>query len=388
MATAFPGREAAVTGRRERHWFFPILRHVDFALVGSALALSLIGVVMVYSATREQLLQAGGDPHAYLKRQMVWVAIGVVVMVVVALFDYHVYQQWGYVIYGLVLCSLIGVFAIGKSQYGSVRWYQFGPLQLQPSEFAALGLIVVIATYCSRKPGVLEFREMLGILVLAGVPMALVFKQPDLGTTIVLGVTLAAMLVAAGVRVRYLLFLFVVVVGGFVLALHAHILKPYQLRRLTGFLHPNQGQASYNYDATMSKTAIAGGGLKGSGLFHGTSTNGAFIPNEQNDFIFSAVGEQLGFLGSAVVIGLFGIIAFRMLRAAQRARDSFGRMLCAGALAFLSFSVFENIGMTIGIMPVTGIPLPFVSYGGSACFAFFATVGLVLNVELRRVVRR
>lgn len=388
MATAVPGREAAVTSRRERHWFLPILRHVDFALVGSALALSLIGVVMVYSATRDQLLQAGADPHAYLKRQLIWVVVGVVVMVVVALFDYHVYQQWGYVIYGLVLCSLIGVFVIGKSQYGSVRWYEFGPLQLQPSEFAALGLIVAVATYCSRRSGVLEFREMLGILLLAGIPMALVFKQPDLGTTIVLGVTLVAMMVAAGVRIRYLVLLFVVAAGGFVLALHVHLLKPYQLQRLTGFLHPNQGQSTYNYDATMSKTAIAGGGFKGTGLLRGPSTNGAFIPNEQNDFIFAAVGEQLGFLGSAVVIGLFGIVALRMLRAAQIARDAFGRMVCAGALAFLAFSVFENIGMTIGIMPVTGIPLPFLSYGGSACFSFFATVGLVLNVELRRAGRR
>lgn len=343
---------------------------------------------MVYSATREQLIQAGADPHAYLKRQLIWVVIGLIVMVVVGLFDYHVYQQWGYVIYGLVVSGLIGVFLIGKSQYGSVRWYQFGPLQLQPSEFAAIGLIIAVATYCSRRTGVLEFREMLGILVLAGVPMVLVFKQPDLGTTIILGVTLAAMLVAAGVRVRYLVLLFVVVVAAFVLALHAHLLKPYQLQRLTGFLHPNEGQSTYNYDATQSKIAIAGGGATGTGLFHGTSTNGLLIPNQQNDFIFSAVGEQLGFLGGAVVIALFGIIALRMLRAAQTARDSFGRLLCSGALVFLAFSVFENIGMAIGIMPITGIPLPFLSYGGSASFAFFATVGLVLNVEMRRLGRR
>lgn len=382
------GRESAVTGRRERHSLLSLLRHVDLALVGSALALALIGVVMVYSATRELQIQAGGDPHSYLKKQLLWVAIGLVVMVVVAAVDYHVYQQWGYVIYGLVLCSLLGVFAVGRSQFGSVRWYQFGPLQLQPSEFAVIGVIIAVATYCSRKTGVLEFREMLGILVLAGIPMALVFKQPDLGTTILLGVTLLAMLVAAGVRLRYLAFLAVVVAGAFVLALHAHILKPYQVQRLTGFLHPGQGLSSYNYDTNQAKIAIAGGGVTGSGLFHGTSTNGLFIPNQESDFIFSAVGEQLGFLGAAVVIGLFGVLGFRMLRAAQTARDNFGRMVAAGALAFLAFSVFQNIGMNIGLMPVTGIPLPFVSYGGSACFAFFALVGLVLNVELRRAARR
>jgi rod shape determining protein RodA len=388
VATAFSGREATVTGRRERNYLVTLLRHVDFALVGSAVALALVGIVMVYSATREQLIQAGIDPHYYMTRQILWVFVGIVVMVIVSLIDYHVYQQWGYVVYGLVVCSLVGVFLIGTHAYGSQRWYHFGPLQLQPSEFAPIGLIVAVATYCSRRKGVLEFREMLAILVLSGIPMVLVFAQPDLGTAILLGITLTILLIAAGVRVRYLFLLLVVVAGGFVLALHIHLLKPYQMQRLTGFLHPNQGLTSYNYDTHQSIIAVASGGTSGTGLGHGSSTNGLFIPNQQNDFIFSAVGEQLGFLGSAVVIGLFGVICFRMLRAAQSARDNFGRLVCAGALAFLGFSVFENIGMTIGLMPVTGIPLPFVSYGGSASFAFFATVGLVVNVHMRRLGRR
>ncbi|MGH9303466.1 MAG: rod shape-determining protein RodA [Acidimicrobiales bacterium] len=361
-----------------------LLRRIDVALAASAVALAGIGAVMVFSATRVQLAAAGENPHRYLERQLVWIAIGIVVMTVVAAIDYRRFRQFGYLIYGLVLVSLLGVFVAGTSQYGSVRWYELGPLQLQPSEFAAIGLIVAVATYCSRKQGVLELRETVGLLVLAAVPMALVFRQPDLGTTIVLGVTLAAMLVAAGIRVRYLLLLFAVVIAAFVLALHAHILKPYQVQRLGGFLHPNQGLSSYNYDGAQSKIAIASGQLSGTGLFRGPATNLAYIPNQDNDFIFSAIGEQLGFLGSAVVIGLFGLMALRMLRAAQTARDGFGRMVCAGALAFVAFSVFENIGMTIGLMPVTGIPLPFVSYGGSASFAFFATVGLVLNVEMRR----
>jgi rod shape determining protein RodA len=235
---------------------------------------------------------------------------------------------------------------------------------------------------------VLEFRETIAILVLAGVPMVLVYLQPDLGTTIILGVTLTAMLVAAGVRVRYLAMLAVFVIGGFLLAIHLHVLKQYQLERLTSFLHQNEGTQGVNYDLSQSTNTISSGGLHGTGLFRGTATNLGFVPNQETDFIFSAVGEQLGFVGAAAVIGLFGMIAFRMLRAAQIARDSFGRMICAGALAFLAFSVFENIGMTIGITPITGIPLPFISYGGSAVFAFFATVGLVANVEMRRTARK
>jgi len=362
-----------------------MLRHVDVALIGGTLALSLIGVVMVYSATRSQY------GHYYLERQVIWVVLGMVIMVAVMAVDYRRLAAWGYAIYGLVVLSLVGVFVAGKSAsdtFGAQRWYQFGPLQLQPSEFAALGLIIAVATYCSRRTGVLELREMVGIVVLAAVPLVLVYKQPDLGTTIILGVCLAAMLVAANVRARYLALLALVVVGGFGAAIHLHLLDQYQLDRLTNFLHQNTQLRSGNYDLYLSKVTIASGGFHGTGPFRGAATNLAYVPNQQTDFIFSAIGEQLGFVGAALVIGLFGIVSLRIMRAAQTARDSFGRLVCAGAFAFLAFSVFENIGMTIGLMPITGIPLPFISYGGSASFAFFATVGLVANVEMRRVSRR
>lgn len=382
------GREVAVGSGRERRSLLAIARHVDFVLVGTALVLSLIGVVMVYSATRDVLVSEGVSPHYYLERQIAWVVIGIVVMVVVASIDYRRYRQFGYVIYGLVLLSLAGVFVVGRSAYGSQRWYPFGPLDLQPSEFAALGLIVAIATFCSRRQGILSLRDMAGLVLLAAVPMLLVYKQPDLGTAIILGVTLAGMMLAAEVRFRYLVMLFVLVVGGFILALSLHLLHGYQLSRLVSFLNQDKNLKGSNYELSNTKNTISSGGVDGSGLFHGAATNLGLIPNQYTDFIFSAVGEQLGFIGSTVVIGLFSLMALRMLRAAQIARDSFGRLVCVGAVAFLAFSVFENIGANIGIMPITGIPLPFLSYGGSATFAFFATVGLVLNVELRRLGRR
>jgi rod shape determining protein RodA len=378
VATALPGNEFTLN-RTERHPILSLVRHLDLTLIGSAVALGLIGVVMVYSATRAQY------GHYYVERQIIWMTLGLLIMIVVMLIDYQRYRQVGYVLYGLVLLSLAGVFVVGHSAEGAQRWYQFGALQIQPSEFAAIGLILAIATFVSHRHGVLEFREMLTILVLAGVPLVLVYKQPDLGTTIILGVTLAAMLVAAGIRVRYMALLLVVGVGGFVAAIHLHLLHQYQLTRLQSFFHQGQATESTGYQLSQSKLAISSGGLRGMGVFKGSATNLGYIPFQYTDFIFSAVGEQLGFIGSAVVVGLFGMIALRMLRAAQIAKDPFGRMVCAGALAFVAFSAFENIGMTIGITPITGIPLPFISYGGSASFAFFATVGLVANVEMRRM---
>ncbi len=388
MTAVSYGREVALSSRRERRSLLALVRHIDFVLVGCTFALSLVGIVMVYSATRNLLVAQGLSSHYYLERQAVWVLVGTIVMVTVAAIDYRRFRDWAYLIYGLVVMGLVGVFVVGSSALGALRWYQLGPLQLQPSEFAALGLIVALASYCSRRQGVLAFRQIIGLLVLAVVPMVLVYKQPDLGTTIVLGVTLAAMMLAADVRLRYLFLLFLLVIGGFVLALKLHLLHAYQITRLTSFLHQNQDTQSSNYELSMTRNAISAGGLKGVGIDHGLATNLGLIPNQYTDFIFSAVGEQLGFIGSAVIIGLFGIISVRMLRAAQMAKDTFGRLVCVGAAAWLAFSVFENIGMNIGIMPITGIPLPFLSYGGSATFSFFAAVGLVLNVEMRRLPRR
>lgn len=387
--TAVPyGREVAVSTRRDRRSLLALLRHVDFLMLGCTFALALLGVVMVYSATRGSLLQQGLSTRYYLERQAMWVVIGAVIMVAVAAVDYRHYREWGYAVYGLILLSLVGVFAVGRSAFGAERWYQLGPLQLQPSEFAALGLIIAIATYCSRRQGALALREVVGLLLLAGVSMMLVYKQPDLGTTIILCVTLAAMMLAAEIRLRYLALLFAFVGLAFFAAIELHLLHSYQLNRLFCFLHQNKDLQSCNYELNWARNTVSAGGVRGVGLFHGEATNLGMIPNQSTDFIFSAVGEQFGFIGSIVMLGLFGVVALRMLRAARLAKDQFGRLLCVGALAFLSFSVFENVGMNIGIMPITGIPLPFISYGGSAAFAFFAAVGLVLNVEMRRLPRR
>ena len=388
MAVQYPSVPSRWSSHRERHPVWELVRHCDFILVGSAVLLSLIGAVMVYSATRVGQIAVNGDPKYYLKRQLIWLAIGLVVMVVVALIDYHRLEQWGYPLYGLVILSLLAVLThLGHVALGAQRWFSLGPLELQPSEFAALALIVVVGVYCSRKETMLT-RHLVVALALAAVPILLVYKQPDLGTALIMTVVLTVMIVTSGVRLRALAVLAVLGLAGLLGAFHFGLIHAYQLGRLTSFLNQNAGTNGANWNLAQSKAAIGSGGAFGVGIFHGAATNGGYVPSQQTDFIFTAVGEQLGFAGGAVVIALFGVIALRLLRAAQIARDPLGRLLCSGALAFVAFSVFQNVGMTIGLIPIAGIPLPFVSYGGSAMIVFFATVGLVVNVEMRRLARR
>jgi len=244
-------------------------------------------------------------------------------------------------------------------------------------------LVIAIATYCSRRPEGLTLRDMVRLLLLTGVYMILVIKQPDLGTGIVLGVILVVMLAGAGLPGRYLLFLLIGTAIAVTIALKVGLLQHYQIQRLTSFISPNTASRSATYNVDQAKAAIGSGGLFGTGLFHGIATNLSYVPAQPTDFIFSAVGEQLGFVGCSILMFLYGVVAFRVLRVAQQAKDNFGRYLCVGVFALLVFSVVENVGMNLGIMPVAGIPLPFLSYGGSAIVDFFAAIGLVLSVHLR-----
>jgi len=374
--------ERRVARRRSDNAAVAVLRHVDCVLVGSIVLLAVVGVVMVYSASRSLYPL---EPTYFLKRQIAYDVVGFGAMVVAALVDYRRLEEWGYVLYGAVVVALVAVKAIGHTENGAERWISIAGFQLQPSEFAVLAAIIVIGVYLSRHERVLNVRSVAALVVLAGVPMLLVVVQPDLGTAILLAVVLFVMLFVGGVRLRFLAALAVLAVAGFAIAVAVHVLNRYQLDRLTAFLHQDSGGSqTLNYNVIQSKTAIGAGGLRGTGLFRGLETNLAYVPIQYADFIFSAIGEQIGFIGSALVIGLYGVVAYRVFRAVQVARDSLGRLLCAGVLAFLAISVFENIGMATGIMPITGIPLPFISYGGSALLAFFLAAGAVVNVELHR----
>jgi rod shape determining protein RodA len=279
---------------------------------------------------------------------------------------------------------------LGSSSKGAQAWFQLGGFQLQPSEFAKLGLILALAGLAAQFRGEIDARRLGALLAMGMLPLLLIMVQPDLGTALVLVAIIAGMLLVAGVQARHLLVLVLVATVGVVGVLHSNVLKEYQTARLTSFLsqdasvkdNPDLAQALYNVD--QSKTAIGAGSLFGQGLFRGSQTRLGNVPEQHTDFIFTAVGEQLGFAGSATLLAMFCIIAWRIWRTAQVARDSFGTLLCVGVLCLLMFQIFENVGMTMGIMPVTGIPLPFVSYGGSSTIAEFAAIGLVMNVYARR----
>ena len=361
-----------------------LVARLDVVLVLTTLVLAMVGVVMVYSATRDHQVALGLSSRYYLYRQALFVGIGVVVMVVAAALDYHWIEHASTVLYVGIVLALVAMFGIGHSALGATRWINLGPFQFQPSAFAVLVEIAVVAAFCARRSEGLERNDIVKILLLQVIPIVLVVKQPDLGSGIVLGVVLFVMLVMAGVPNRYLLALIALVVLAAFGMVHFGLLKHYQLQRLTSFLHQNTGAQSSTYNLHQSVAAIGSGGMFGTGLFKGLQTNLAFVPEQQTDFIFSAVGEQIGFVGSAAVLLLEGIICWRVLRAAAVARDTLGRLLAIGSFTLVAFSVFENAGMTMGIMPIAGIPLPFLSYGGSATLSFFCAVGLALSVQLRR----
>ncbi|CAG4931630.1 MULTISPECIES: rod shape-determining protein RodA [Acidithrix] len=360
------------------------LLHFDYSLVIATLALALVGVVMVYSATKGKLQSGGLNPKYYLERQAIWVVLGFIAMIVTVLIDYRHIRRLAYVVYGGVCLGLLAVLSpIGHSALGAQRWFQLGPLQLQPSEFATLAVLLSAAFFLRDGEGPIPIGRLIGVLALAGLPMALVIKQPDIGTAIIIGVVFLCQLVVARVRLVHLVVLAMLAVFGIYVVIHLHILQKYQLNRLTSFVNPHANNATTGYNLAQSKIAIGSGGLYGKGLFHGTQTNLSYVPEQQTDFIFTAVGEQFGFIGGSLVILGFGFICWRVWHVMSIARDRLGRLLAAGVLGLLSFSIFQNVAMTMGIMPITGIPLPFMSYGGSAALSFFTAVGVALGIGMR-----
>ena len=354
----------------------------DFLLAGLSVAVALFGVLMVYSATRDGLLLNHENPHYYLERQALFVVLGVVSMLIVSRIDYRRFEHIATPAYLLSCLALLAVKSpLGSNALGSQRWFSFGPIQVQPSEFTVLAMILAIATYCERRPDGLSMRDVRRMLLMASVPIFLVFIQPDLGTAIIMVIVLVVMLAIAGVPPRFLLLLAVVGVGIAFLAVVAGVLRHYQIARFTDFF------GTTPYQVSQAKTAIGSGGMWGEGFFGGKLGNLGYVPEQQTDFIFTAVGEQLGFVGAAGLIVALAAIAGRMLRASMLARDHLGRLLAVGVFTFFAFSCFQNVGMIMGLMPVTGIPLPFMSYGGSAAVCFFLAVGIVLSVTNRRPAR-
>ncbi|HEY5437564.1 MAG TPA: FtsW/RodA/SpoVE family cell cycle protein [Acidimicrobiales bacterium] len=358
----------------------------DIGLFAGLIVLGVLGVVTIYSATRQLLITEGFNPHYFLERQAFFVGLGIVVMYVVSLIDYRRLEIVTTPLYVLSLLSLVGVFVIGSSALGAQRWYSIGILQIQPSEFTVLILILAIATYCQRRPDGLSMYDVVRLLVMAGVPLALIIVQPDLGTSIIVVLSVAAMLVIAGVPPRFMTLLAIIGSAGVAAAVFFDVVQRYAIDRFAGFLHQDSTSPAWAkliYNVVNAKNAIGSGGLHGAGLFNGLQTNLGYVPEQHTDFIFTAIGEQMGFIKSTLILLLLGYVGFRMFRIGYLAKDSMGRLIAIGIFIFFSFSCFENIGMTMGIMPVTGIPLPLLSYGGSAVLVFFTAGGLLLSVSRR-----
>jgi rod shape determining protein RodA len=341
---------------------------------------------MVYSASAARLRGQGLSPRYLLNRQMTFSLIGLGVMVVVATFNYRRLRAWAFPLYLLGIGLLLAVLSpLGASAKGAQRWINVAFFQLQPSEFMKIAVLIVLALFLAERRGHPGVSDVFRAVILVLIPAALIYKQPDLGTLLVMMALMLTMLVIGGTRGRVLLVIMLLGISSVVGVLHLHVLKEYQIARLTAFLDPSTDSQRTGYNLNQARIAVGSGQILGKGLFTGTQTNLDFVPEVQTDFIFTAVGEELGFVGAAVLLGLFAIFLWRGLRIAMLSKDLFGTMLAAGVVAMLAFQMFINIGMTIGVSPITGIPLPFVSYGGSSMITTYVATGLLLNVHMRRM---
>jgi rod shape determining protein RodA len=365
---------------------------LDWVLMSATAVLLGLGAVLVWSATSARDDLTAGDPASYLKRQLVNIAIGVVLGVMVAATDHRWVRILAPLVYAGSVLGLVLVLFMGSTINGSQSWIQLGGMSVQPAEFAKLTVVIGMALLVAeRTEGALSTTsrwevgtvEVTGMLLIAAVPAALILLQPDLGTMLVLAATVFGVIAVSGARWTWLLTLFAGAVAVATLAVRLHVLKAYQLDRFMAFADPGLDPRGAGYNTTQARIAIGNGGIFGQGLFRGSQTRSGFVPEQHTDFIFTVAGEELGLVGSAVLIALLGVVLWRALRIAMRADDLFGRVAAAGIACWFGFQAFQNIGMCLGIMPVTGVPLPLVSYGGSSMFASLMAIGLLQNIHLR-----
>jgi rod shape determining protein RodA len=359
---------------------------MDWLLVLVVIGLSALGVLLVWSATEPGLRAQGDDPRTYLKKQLLNVVIGFALMIAVTFMDSRRLRSWTPAVYGLTLLALLAVLTpLGTDVNGAKAWIALpGGFQVEPSEFAKLAMVMSTATILSLRGGTRPgIKACLLALASAAPLLGLVVIEPALGVAMVLVVVVATMIVLSGMRFRIIaglvaaLGLAVAAAGGL------NLLKGYQMKRFTSFLHPAANLSGAGYNAAQAKIAVGSGGMFGQGLFHGQLIAGNFVPAQQTDFIFTVAGEELGFVGAIVIVFLLGVVIVRALRIAARADDQFGMLVATGIAVWFAFQSFVNIGMTIGIMPITGLPLPFLSYGGSAVFADMIAIGLLQSIHRR-----
>jgi rod shape determining protein RodA len=382
-------RRLQITQARQSIW-----ARVDWVLLLATLSLAGIGTMLVWSATINQTDLTGEQPTAYAVRHLVNLGIGIVLGLIVAATDYRWVRIWTPVVYVASIAGLALVFTpgIGAEINGSRSWIDLGGLSLQPAEFAKLAVIVSMALVVAEKAegrrtsmtsGSLRDLDVLILLSIAAVPAALILMQPDLGTMLVLSATVFGFIALAGAPARWLIGLVVGAIMTAVVGVQVGVLDDYQVDRFAAFTNPALDPLGAGYNTQQARIAIGNGGLFGQGLFEGTQTQSGFVPEQHTDFVFTVVGEELGLVGATAVIALLALLLWRALVIARQAEDMFGRLVAGGIVCWFGFQAFQNIGMCLGIMPVTGVPLPLVSYGGTSMFVTLLAIGLLQNIHLR-----
>ncbi|MEC7404710.1 MAG: FtsW/RodA/SpoVE family cell cycle protein [Actinomycetota bacterium] len=382
--TTFPAAGGRFREERDPWWFV-----VDPLLILSVMAITAMGALLVYSATRGPATELDPANTSFLTRQVFFAVVGAGLGLFAALINIERIRSLVSVAYISTLGLLLGTLLFGADINGTQAWYRLGGFTFQPSEPGKLVLIVTLATVFSGDR--VGFQRMAAGLLLAGVPIGLILLQPDLGTVLVYIVVTAVMIMMSNISMRLILLLVLAAITAITMIFTSDVLEDYQKDRLTVFVLDDEAVAELGadavrvaYNAEQSQIAIGNGGLTGTGLFQGTQTSSNLVPEQQTDFIFSVAGEELGFRGAAILLVLFAVVVVRIWRVAVRASDEFDRLMAVGVMSMFVFQVFQSAGMTMGMMPVTGIPMPFVSYGGSSMLTSMIAIGLILGVYRRR----
>ena len=364
------------------HGFDPVLTVV----VGLLL---FIGTLLVWAATRDWYTRNGLDGQYYLKRHIINIMIGLVLAYGTTVIDYRLLRAytpflWGAGVIGLIIVLIPG---LGSEVNGAKAWIALpGGFQIQPAELAKIAIIIGMSMILSERSHDSDeptSKDVVQSLAIAAIPVLLIILQPDMGTILIISAAVVTIIAVSGAPARWVAgLLLLAVLGGFI-AVKAGVISEYQVNRLQTFVDPNADTQGAGYQLRQARITVGSGGLIGTGLFNGPQTNGRFVPEQQTDFIFTVAGEELGFLGSGGILIMYLILLMRGFSIARRTNDPFGRLVCTGVIAWFAFQLFENIGMTLGLMPMTGVPLPFISYGGSSMFATLIGFGLLQNVHAR-----
>jgi rod shape determining protein RodA len=351
--------------------------------------LLITGTLLVYAATRNWYAANGLDPEYYLKRHVINIAIGSLLAWVTTIVDYRLIRAYTPIfwIIGVLALTAVLIPGLGDEVNGAQAWINLpGGFQVQPAELAKISIIVGMSMILSERTHDTDspqHTDVMQALVVAAIPVLLILAQPDMGTVFIIGIAVITIIAVSGAPMRWVVGLILVAVIGSFAAVKVGVINDYQVKRLQAFVDPNADSQGSGYQLRQARITVGSGGLIGTGLFNGPQTNGRFVPEQQTDFIFTVAGEELGFLGCAFILILYLTVLMRAFGIARKSNDPYGRLVCTGVIAWFAFQTFENIGMTLGMMPMTGVPLPFVSYGGSSMFATMIGFGLLQNVNAR-----